>query len=186
MIVPYYDPAIRTAPEALPPLDDVAVISVDTRWTAAAEMALRAARERGIPGVLDADVAPVEVLRKLAPLASHVIASEKVCLPLFGIDNPVAALETVGDDFVVITAGERGCYWADHGNVRHLPAHRVEAVDTLAAGDVFHGAFALGLAEGWDIEHNLRFAATAAALKCTKFGGRLGAPTRAEVEAALA
>jgi len=66
------------------------------------------------------------------------------------------------------------------------PALHVAAIDTLAAGDVFHGAFALGLAEGWPIEHNLRFAAAAAAIKCTRFGGRLGSPNRAEVEAALA
>lgn len=185
MIVPFYDLAIRAAPEALPSMDDVAVVSVDARWPAAAEMALLAARERGIPGVFDADVAPTEVLRRLAPLASHVVASEKVCQLLFGVDDPVAALETVGGDFVVITVGERGCYWAENEAIQHLPAPQIEALDTLAAGDVFHGAFAFGLAEGWDTERNLRFATIAAALKCTKFGGRLGAPTRAEVEALL-
>jgi sulfofructose kinase len=50
---------------------------------------------------------------------------------------------------------------------------------------VFHGAFAFGLAEGWATDRTIRFAAAAAAIKCTRFGGRLGAPTRAEVEAFL-
>jgi sulfofructose kinase len=185
MIVPFYDPAIRTPPAALPPMDDVAVVSVDARWPDAAAMALRAASERGIPGVLDADVAPAETLTRLAGLASHVVASETVCAALFGVDDPVRALASAGDRFAAITCGERGCYWSAGESVHHLPAFAVEAVDTLAAGDVFHGAFASGLAEGWDIERNLRFAAAAAALNCTRFGGRLGAPTRAEVEAIL-
>ncbi|MDR0440933.1 MAG: PfkB family carbohydrate kinase, partial [Candidatus Accumulibacter sp.] len=62
----------------------------------------------------------------------------------------------------------------------------VKVVDTLAAGDVFHGAFALALVEGKNIEDAARFACAAASLKCTRFGGRLGCPTRAEVEEFLA
>jgi sulfofructose kinase len=58
-------------------------------------------------------------------------------------------------------------------------------VDTLAAGDVFHGAFALAVLEGQDIASAARFACTAASLKCTRFGGRLGCPARAEVLHAL-
>jgi sulfofructose kinase len=59
----------------------------------------------------------------------------------------------------------------------------VKALDTLAAGDTWHGAFALALAEGADIAAAARFANVAAAIKCTRFGGRLGSPTRAEVDA---
>jgi sulfofructose kinase len=67
-----------------------------------------------------------------------------------------------------------------------MPAFAVEAVDTLGAGDTFHGAFALALAEGRDIQAAMRFAAAAAAIKCTRFGGIEGAPLRGEVEAFLA
>jgi sulfofructose kinase len=62
-----------------------------------------------------------------------------------------------------------------------MPAFSVDAVDTLAAGDVFHGAFALALAEGHAMEEIMRFASAAAAIKCTRFGGRAGAPTRDDV-----
>ncbi len=184
IIVPHYDPAIRTAPVELPDMDDVAVVSVDVRWPAAAEMALTAARERGIPGVLDVEVAPDEVLKRLVPLATHIIASEDGARELTGM-TPEAAVAAIAfrctktAAAVVVTAGDGGVFWAGG----HLPAHEIAAIDTLAAGDVFHGAFAFGLAEGWDVEHGLRFANAAAALKCTRFGGRLGAPTRAEVEA---
>ena len=63
-----------------------------------------------------------------------------------------------------------------------MPAFPVQAIDTLAAGDIFHGAFALALAEGLGIEAAMRFSAAVAAIKCTRFGGIAGAPTRAEVE----
>ena len=67
--------------------------------------------------------------------------------------------------FVAVTAGEHGCHWFDRATnaMRHVPAPQVEAVDTLAAGDVFHGGFAFGLNEGWPIERIIPFASAAAA-----------------------
>jgi sulfofructose kinase len=76
-------------------------------------------------------------------------------------------------------------YFLDNGAVVHEPAFRVDAVDTLAAGDVWHGAFALGLAERMAEREAVRFASAASALKCTRFGGRSGIPSRAEVDAFL-
>jgi len=76
-------------------------------------------------------------------------------------------------------------FWIEAGErqgVRHLPAFAVPVVDTLAAGDVFHGAFALELARGKAAADALRFAAAAAAIKCTRPGGRGGSPSRDEVE----
>jgi sulfofructose kinase len=66
-----------------------------------------------------------------------------------------------------------------------VPAFPIQPIDTLAAGDVFHGAFALALAEGHEEAQAMRFAAAAAAIKCTRFGGISGAPGRAEVEALM-
>lgn len=185
IIVPHYDPAIRTRPDQLPDLSDVAAISVDVRWPDAAEIALHAARDLGVPGILDVEAAPNDVLDRLVPIATHLIASEPGAFALTGEPDPakaVAILSRTRAEFVAVTAGEHGVYWTDG----HQPAFAVDAVDTLAAGDVFHGSFAFGLAEGWEIDRTIRFAAAAAAIKCTRFGGRLGAPTRAEVEAFLA
>ncbi len=184
IIAPHYDPALRTAPTALPAMDEVAAVSVDVRWPDAAEMALRAARERWIPGVLDVEIAPIEVLERLLPLATHIVASEHGAHHLTGLP-PAKAADALRRRYmveVIVTAGERGVYWRDE----NIPAFEIAAIDTLAAGDVFHGAFALGLVEGWPTEVAIRFAAAAAAIKCTRFGGRLGAPTRGEVEAFLA
>ena len=86
------------------------------------------------------------------------------------------------DAWVGVTAGSEGTWWLDSGNLEHTPALEVEAVDTLGAGDVFHGAFALGLAEGMSARAAIEFGSAAAALKCTRFGGRNGSPTRDELE----
>src|SRR5215813_7867404 len=76
--------------------------------------------------------------------------------------------------------------WREGATLRQSPVFAVEAIDTLGAGDVFHGAFALALAAGRDVVAALRFAAAATGLKCTRLGGSMAAPRRAEVEALLA
>ena len=73
-----------------------------------------------------------------------------------------------------------------NGSVRTMPVFKVDTIDTLAAGDVFHAGIALALAEGRDEVAAMRFGAAAAGLKCTRFGGSMGAPRRDEVEAFLA
>jgi sulfofructose kinase len=76
--------------------------------------------------------------------------------------------------------------WREGEAIRVMPVFEMAAIDTLAAGDVFHGAFTVTLAEGRGIGEAMRFAAAAAGLKCTRFGGATGAPRRDEVEALLA
>jgi len=81
--------------------------------------------------------------------------------------------------------GPDDAMWMEVGAVRRLPVFGVTAIDTLGAGDAFHGGFALALAEGHDPVAAMRFGAATAALKCTRFGGISGTPDRAEVEAFL-
>jgi sulfofructose kinase len=191
IIVPFYDPKAQTDPETLPATDLAAfdAVLVDVRWPGAAALALTAAREAGRPAILDADTAPLEVLERLLPLASHIVASETaariVCGHALDPETACADLASRTDAFVAVTGGAAGSWWHDRsaGCVRHIAAPKIKAVDTLAAGDVFHGAFAIGLAEAMPIEQALRFASAAAALKCQRFGGRLGAPDRAETMA---
>lgn len=188
MIVPRYDPTLMAAPEAAPKLGGIGAVMTDVRWPGAAALALAAAKAAGIPAILDADMAAREVLDGLLPLATHVVASESAAKLVTGADSAEAAaaeLAATHAGFVAVTAGADGCWWSEGGGIRHTPAPRIEAIDTLAAGDVFHAGFAVGLLEGWAMRHIIAFASAAAAIKCTRFGGRLGAPTRAEVEAFL-
>ncbi|PSH68901.1 ribokinase [Phyllobacterium brassicacearum] len=196
MIVPFYDPALLSAPAVMPPIADgqFDVVMTDVRWPLAAAQALKAAQAAGVRGVLDADTASLETLEMLLPLASHIVASEPAAERVTGESDPeratVALAALYGRDgaFIAVTGGEQGSYWYDglEGEVRHMPAFAVDVVDTLAAGDVFHGAFAMGLARGYPIYQIMRFASAAAAIKCSRFGGRRGAPTKAEVDAFLA
>jgi sulfofructose kinase len=157
----------------------VDAVLADTRWTPGNLAALDLARARGIPGVLDAE-APID--RALLSAASHVAFSRQGLASVsFGApDAALAALDLAA--WACVTDGADGVYV--RGGAR-IPAPRVAAVDTLGAGDVWHGAFALRLAEGADETEAIRFANAAAALKCARPWGRLGCPTRAETEAFL-
>lgn len=81
-----------------------------------------------------------------------------------------------------MTDGARPVHWRSGNGGGQIQAFAVHAVDTLGAGDVFHGAFAFALVEMGDPVRALRFAAATAALKCTRFGGGAATPTRAEVD----
>ncbi|UVK56769.1 sugar kinase [Mesorhizobium sp. AR02] len=194
IIVPFYDSLAQTNPEALP-FADIATfdtVLVDVRWPGAATLALKAARAAGRPAILDADTAPLAVLEQLLPLASHIVASEPavrtICGQALDLETACTDMASRTDAFVAVTGGAAGTWWFDRavGSSRHVAAPKIKAVDTLAAGDVFHGAFAVGLAEAMPVELALRFASAAAALKCQRFGGRLGAPDRAETLAMVA
>ena len=84
--------------------------------------------------------------------------------------------------WVCVTDGANGVYSVNAGQVEHFPAYVVPVKDTLAAGDIWHGAFALSLAEGATESDAIKFASAAAALKCTKLGGREGCPNRPVTE----
>lgn len=192
VIVPWYDPVTYGDPGTLP-TDEIAnfnAVLCDTRWPAAAALALQAARSSGNAAILDADVAPPEVLDRLMPLASVIVASrEGALVATSSHHSPMSAAQALASRFgvpVVVTDGSAGCHFCDNrGTTHHVPAPRVAVVDTVAAGDVFHGAFTLAMAEGHEMLDAISFASAAAALKCRRFGGRLGAPTRAELSAFL-
>jgi sugar/nucleoside kinase (ribokinase family) len=137
--------------------------------------------------VIDLDLAT----RPDAPLLSlgtHVIASAEALRATTGCSEfgpGLACLAAHCSGFLAVTDGPNGIYWRDGERLRHLPAFTVQVIDTLGAGDVFHGAFTLALTQGRSMNEALRFASAAAALKCTRFGGGAGAPTREEVEAFL-
>lgn len=180
-----YDPITQAAPspDEVPSLRTYAAVMADVRWPGASKLALEAAREEGRYAILDADQAPKEVLMHLAPSATHIVASAPGATILSGEASPQDAAHAIRDRygcFVCVTDGGSGAFWtAQHTrDIHHIPNPRVEVVDTTGAGDVFHGAFALALAEGRSPEGSLRFASSAAALKCTVIGGRLGAPNR--------
>lgn len=193
LIVPFYDAGLHDTvkPVTAQDVSRFDAVLVDVRWPKLAMRSLLAAREAGKPAILDGDVAGDGVIEMLAPAASHIVFSQPAAERLAGTADLV---EVVGHlkrkfehAFISVTAGENGSVWFDDatGKIVRLAAPVVKAVDTLAAGDIFHGAFALATAEGMPIEETMRWSSMAAALKCQVFGGRTGAPTRAELRDAL-
>jgi ribokinase len=82
---------------------------------------------------------------------------------------------------VLLTLGERGCYYANNqGHTVEMRAYPVKAVDTTAAGDTFIGAFTAARIKGLQVEDCLRFASAAAALSVTKRGAQSSIPLEFE------
>jgi sulfofructose kinase len=190
LIVNYLDPALPGEADWLPSAAEagVAAVLADTRWPEGAAAALAAARRAGVPAVLDAD-RPIPPGGALLREATHVAFSADALADYAGVAEPAHALAVVARDlpgWCCVTAGRDGVYVMDRGSPRRIPGFDVPVVDTLGAGDVWHGAFALALAEGRDEAGAVRFASAAAALKVQRTGGRSGAPTRAEVERFIA
>jgi sulfofructose kinase len=192
MIVNHTDRAMPTDPAWLDELtlDDVDAVLADTRWPEGAGCALARARSTRRPAVLDADV-PVPRSTELLAAATHIAFSEPGLREHAPHDDPELALREVAlrlRCWCAVTLGAAGVLFADGRaaapgsqlRVERSPAFAVRAVDTLGAGDVWHGAFALALAEGAAEGAAVRAASAAAALKVTRPGGRAGVPTRLE------
>ena len=167
-------------------LDSHAVLA-DTRWPEAGIYSLKLAKEKGIPAVLDADV-PVPKDGKLVNAATHVAFSENGLMDFSGIKNAEIALQSVHEKYgncCCVTLGSEGTLIIEDGNQTHVPAFKVDVRDTLGAGDVWHGAFSLALAEGKLTIDAAIFASAVAALKVQNGNGRAGCPSRENVESFL-
>lgn len=165
----------------------VASVLADTRWVAGAIGGFAKARVLGIPAVLDADD-PVPDDQDLIRLPTHIAFSADGLRRLANTDDLDAALVRIAartDAFLCVTDGARGVLALHQGRSQHVPGIKVTAIDTLGAGDTWHGAFALGLAEGKSAEAAMIMANAAAACRVSRTGGRHALPTRPEVQALI-
>ncbi|OOC57306.1 ribokinase [Nocardiopsis sinuspersici] len=149
--------------------------------------AARTGRELGVPVYLTPAPArelPAELLESVDVL----VPNQHEAAAITGRADPrealAALLERVPE--VLLTLGGDGSLHGRRGTEAvHVPARRVEAVDTTAAGDTFCGSFAVARAQGRGPEESMRFAAAAAALSVQRHGASSSMPTRDEVEALL-
>lgn len=187
LVVNYKDPGLPDGPSFVPDdLSGIDAVHADVRWQDGSELLFQRAKALNIPRILDADRAPLNP--GLLIYASHIAFSAVGLREMTGQNDLTDGLKAVSNQTnaeLSVTEGENGVLWLDADTVRHIPAFPIKSVDTLGAGDVFHGALTLALAEGCAHEDALQFASAAAALKCTRFGGRAGVPDRSEVEALL-
>ncbi|MDO8585670.1 MAG: PfkB family carbohydrate kinase [Armatimonadota bacterium] len=163
------------------------ILHLDGHEQEAALAAARWANDAGIPVSLDAGSVHPNT-EELLSYVDVLVASHKFAQDFTGKSDPVAAVRDMARGRTrvsVVTSGEDGCVCKDGKVEFHIPAFQVDVVDTTGAGDVFHGAFVYGMLQDWDLRRTAEFAAAAAAIKCTKLGGRAGIPTLPETLAFL-
>jgi sulfofructose kinase len=185
-IVTFRDPALWKV--KLPGFDmlleDCHAILTESRCAEFCTELCAEATKRGIPVIVDVDRA-MSLREGLLNASSHLVFSSEPLQETADVSDDAQALKKIAkltSSFLAGTRGPKGTIWLDEqGNIQETPAFPVHTVDTLGAGDVFHGAFALAITEGQELRQALRFASAAAALKCTRFGGAFAAPQRAEV-----
>ena len=141
--------------------------------------AARIARESNVRVLMDADHPHPGMLENIE-LIDDFIASEFVYNALYPgsaeYKKNCADILAKGPRIVVFTLGSKGCVGMDRNGFFELPAYDVPVVDTLGAGDVFHGAFLAGLLRGWDAKQTADFSNAVSSIKCTRAGGRAGIP----------
>jgi sulfofructose kinase len=154
-------------------------VLADPRWLAGAVALFEAARAKTVPTILDADVADADVFETLLPLTDHAVFSEPALSAFAGSvdDEALARVAGYGCRVAAVTRGSNGAAWLENKVAHHQPAYAVGTVDTTGAGDVFHGAYAFAIGARLQPADAMAFAAAAAALKCTRPGGRAGIPT---------
>ncbi len=177
-------------PEAL--IRAARVLFVDHFGVEGMLRAARIALAAGIPVVADFEsLLPSPEFGELVTLVSHPLVSLDFARRWTGRERPdqaALALWSPRRDTVVVTCGAEGCWYVNSAHpteARQQPAYPVQVVDTTGCGDVFHGAYAAGLAQGLDLTSRLQLAAATAALKATRPGGQAGSPLRPAVEAFL-
>ena len=148
--------------------------------------ATKVAHDADVPVVLNP--APAAKLpRALYPMIDWITPNETEAELLTGVkvvDAASAAQATAiltqrGVKHVIITMGTKGCWCGDCGKI--FPAHKVKAVDCVAAGDTFNGAFVVALAEGRSCAEAIDFAQKASAISVTRPGAQSSVPYRREI-----
>ena len=147
------------------------------------------AAAKGVPVVLNPAPAcdlPVDLFKCLSMITPNESEAEKLT-GIRVIDESSAALAAIalcakGVKCVVITMGSKGAFVYADGHGTLVPALKVKAVDTTAAGDVFSGALAVALTEDRPLAVAVRFAAQAASVSVTRMGAQASVPYRTEIE----
>lgn len=125
-------------------------------------------------GSIRNDVSPV------FPFVDHLVVADAFALPFTRTRTAIQAvkgLTALCPGSIVVTQGTKGSTGFEKGKFIREPAFKVDNVDTTGAGDAFHAGYLFALLKRYDMAARLRFGAAAAALKCTKAGGRAGLPT---------
>lgn len=164
-------------------ISDARVLLMDAEDPDSARQAACWARAAGVVVVLDVD-SPASATPELLSLTDVLIVPDGLPQRLADTTELRAALRQLrrcGPRLVAVTLGAGGALVLAGEGVQYVPAIRVAAVDTTSAGDLFHAGCIYGLLRGWSVIEAFRFASAAAALECTRLGGRAAIPPLKDV-----
>jgi sulfofructose kinase len=186
------DPRLTIRPEELrrEMVDGARLVHVDGHDTAAAAQLAAWAREAGLPVTADVDNC-YPGLPALLDSTTHLISSAAFPAAYTGDADYIRAFPEIlrrhpGMKLVAATLGQDGVLAYEDGRFLYAPAYAVRCRDTTGAGDVFHGAFAFGLLQGWPTQRILEFSNAVAGLNSQALGARGGIPTQAAAEELMA
>ena len=180
--------------ESMPLIDEAAMIVMQYEITGETiKYVIDIANKKGIPVMWNCAPARAFDLNYI-PKINILVLNEVEAGFLTGMtveteaDAEKAAQKLVetGVEKVIITLGSKGAFVLTKTEKVSVPAFKVEAVDTTAAGDTFCGTFAVALVENKPLKEALQFASAAAAISVTRMGAQPSAPKRDEIEDFLA
>jgi sulfofructose kinase len=185
------DPRLTLRPEELQRewIVDARALHVDGHDTAAAAVAAGWARAAGVPVIADLDELYPGVEALLTNL-DYFVASRDIPGRITGEQDLRKSLPAVhkryGFRLTAATLGDEGVLAWDGTKFHYAAAYRIEVVDTIGAGDMFHAGFIYGLLQGWPLQRQLEFGCAAAALNCAGVGARGGIQPVARIEELMA
>jgi sulfofructose kinase len=164
------------------------LLHVDGIDAAAAGVAIGWAREKGMRVTMDGERI-VPGIEAVWPKVDLLVSNPRFLAQMTGtadLRDGLSFFARKGPSRVAVTLGPDGALGLCDGRFVQVRSFPVSAVDTNGAGDVFHGACAIGELRGWPLEWTLTFASAVAAMKCRTLGGRAGIPRLDEVAKFLA
>jgi len=180
-------------PDAL--LSSARIFFTDMEPAKSAIAVAQRVKNLGVPIAFDLQLAPQhanlpghdENISRMFGLADYFFADEENLLFWRGQENIEGAISALLDErpnlIILITRGSSGSVLATTAGVIQIPAFKVEVVDSIGAGDAYHGAFLYThLSLGWGLEAAALFGSATAALSCTKAGARDGLPDMEQVK----
>ena len=181
-VVNYRDSQLPSDASWIKNIEEHDAYLADTRWNEGAIETLNIAKKFNRPGVLDAEeTVSIEAIQTASHTAFSLNGLQSFTKQK-NIKDGLHEISQISKGWICVTNGEKGVFYLEKSQLVNIPTAKVDAKDTLGAGDIWHGAFSLSLAEGNNEVNAVKFANSAATLKCTVFGGRKGFPNRNQLK----
>ena len=158
----------------------------DLRWIDATLYIAKKCKKNNLIQVVDLDNYKLNIkVKQIVDLSSYPIFSETGAFEYTKIKSIIGSLKkmySMKKKFYAITAGKKGVYWIENGNIFNCKPPKIKVVETNCAGDVFHGAFAAFIHQKYPVSDSMKLATATASLKCTKKGGIYSIPSYLSVK----